>query len=335
MPWYRACALSIACNRDIAALSGAEIPSTPEPADLTIDLSGAGDWPLPRDDEHTHHRSAPNEAGAVFQVSQQPDGPYRFAYSDGIEFLVAVDARSVQGRWPAAMSCEDATEYLLGPILAFVLRLRGIICLHAAVIAAEDGCFAILAPAGHGKSTIAAACARRGWGILTEDLCAIERRDDRFWVVPSYPRIRLWPDAVAGLFGSADALPRITPDNPAWDKRYLDLTGDGFSFQATPLPLRAVYTHERRENAVPTFEPLSPADALVTLLTNVYTRWQLSRAQRAHEFELLHELADAVPAKRYQGPYGLEHVDGNAQELLGDCLRATVGAGRPPVGRGA
>jgi len=328
MLWYRAFALSIACTRDIAALAGTEIDPTPNDPDLTIDLSCADIW-LERDDgEHTHHRSTPNEVGAVFHVSQHPDGPYRFAYSDGIEFLVSSDGSSVKGRWPASMSCEDATEYLLGPIVAFVLRLRGVVCLHAAVIAAGDGCFAILAPAGHGKSTTAAACARRGWGILTEDLCAIEHCDVGFFVVPSYPRIRLWPDSVQGLFGAADALPRITPENAGWDKRYLDLTHDGYSFQTEPLPLRAVYTHERRENPSPTFEPLVPTEALVTLLANVYTRWQPDRGQRAQEFELLHRLAHEVPAKRYQGPYGLEHVERNAQELFRDCPRGDVTAGR-------
>lgn len=332
MPSYRAFGLRVSADCPLPALR--RLPSTERPADLTIELANASGWP----ERAPHERDCrpdsgdggpgdggrgdggPGEAAARFRITRAPDGPYRFVYPDGVEYLVSAAGDHVRGRWPSGMTLADAAEYLLGPVFALVLRLRGVVCLHASAIAAGDGCFAVLAPAGHGKSTSAAAAARRGWPIVTEDLLALAERSGELCAVPSYPRVRLWPDAVAGVFGSPDALPRITPSNPSWDKRYLDLDGNGYRFAQEPLPLRAIYTHERNADDVASFDRLPPAQAVVTLLANVYTRWRPDRRQRAFEFELLRRLADAVPVKRFRGPYGLEHIDANVAALRDDCL---------------
>ena len=72
------------------------------------------------------------------------------------------------------------------------------------------------------KSTLAAALATRGCAVISDDVVALSRIADEYVVHPGPPRIRLWPDSVRALYGSTDALPRLTP---AWDKRFLDLTG--------------------------------------------------------------------------------------------------------------
>lgn len=335
MPSYRAFGLRVHADCSLPALRAAALSDAP--ADLTIELAAAEDWPASSAHEtdcrpgrsfaangngaQIVRSAAGDEEPPGFRVTRDEDGRYRFVYPDGIEFLVDADGGHVRGRWPAGMTLADTAEYLLGPVFALALRLRGTVCLHASAIAAGDGCFAVLAPAGHGKSTSAAAAARRGWPIVTEDLLALAPRDDGFWALPSYPRVRLWPAAVAGIFGNADALPRLTPANPTWDKRYIDLDQNGYRFAHEPLPLRAIYTHERRAHDEPAFEPLAPARALVALLANVYTRWRPNRSQRAHEFDVLRRLAAAVPVKRFRGPYGLEHVDANVTALRDDCLR--------------
>jgi hypothetical protein len=322
MPSYRACGLLLASDVAIPSLVACDPVAKP---DVFIELGAGEPWPPQRGDEALCHDADAHDAAGRQRVTRAPGGEFRFAYGDGVEFLVSADGNRVRGHWPEHMTLEDAGEYLLGPILAFVLRRRGVICLHAAAVAAGDGCFAVIAPAGHGKSTTAAACAKRGWPIVTEDLLALRPRPGSCLAVPSYPRVRLWPDAVHGVFGAADALPRITPENPDWDKRYLDLTGDGYRFAREPLPLRVVYTHERDATDAPSFETLPPSEALVVLLANVYTRWQPERGQRAEEFDLLQELARTVPVKRYRGPYGLEHVDGNVAALYEDCRAVTAG----------
>lgn len=324
MPAYRAFGLVLEADREIPALSDVEA-SSHESADITVALTGPGPWDDLEPGESDWHESVPDDVGHVLRVTRFPSGGFRFAYTDGVEFVIAPGGSSVRARWPEGLTLEDTVEYLLGPVIAFILRMRGVVCLHASAVAAADGdrCFALMAPGGHGKSTTAAACARQGLGVLTEDILALKYRGGEFWATPAYPRVRLWPQAVDGLFGSPEALPRITPQNETWEKRYLDLNAPGFAYQHTPLPLGAIYTLECEEISPPTLEFLPAAEAFVTLIGNVYSLCRPTSAQRAREFAFLEGVARSVPVKRYRGRYGFEHLDDRCALLHADCLETT------------
>src|SRR5439155_24208272 len=84
---------------------------------------------------------------------------FKLHYSDGTEFIIDRKGTEVWCVWPDTLTLEDAVVYLLGPVLGFVLRLRGITCLHASAISVGDRAVVLLGPAGAGKSTTAAAFA--------------------------------------------------------------------------------------------------------------------------------------------------------------------------------
>jgi hypothetical protein len=98
-----------------------------------------------------------------------------------------------------------------------------------------------------------------GHAVLSDDIAALTDRDGAMHVQPAYPQIRLWPDSVAMLYGTPDALPPLTP---TWDKRALALTEPG-TFHQQPLPLRAVYLlAEPRDHAEPAIEDVGGAERL-------------------------------------------------------------------------
>ena len=159
-----------------------------------------------------------------------------FFYSDGVRFAVERRGHEVWGDWPENYTLEDACTYLLGPVIGFVLRLRGMTCLHASAVAVGQHAIALVGFPGAGKSTTAAAFARCGFSVIADDVVALAENGDKFLVQPGYPRVNLWPDSVRALFGSEEALPQITP---TWDKRYMALGENGLGFVANPLPLGA------------------------------------------------------------------------------------------------
>lgn len=220
-----------------------------------------------------------------------------FFYDDGVRFVVDRQGREVSADWPDSLTLEDACTYLLGPVLAFVLRLRGVTCLHASAVALEDRAVALFGLAGAGKSTTAAAFSLRGFPVLSDDVAVLADRGDRFLVQPGYPRVNLWPDSVRALFGAEDALPRITP---TWDKRYLALDGNGRRFQSSPLPLGAIYILEERASGLsnPVIEEVVGGEALMTLVANTYVNYLLDRDMRAREFDVLSRLLAGVPVRR-------------------------------------
>jgi len=205
----------------------------------------------------------------------------------------------------------------VGPVLGFLLRLRGTACLHASAIAIGDRVLAFVGGAGAGKSTTAAIFARRGYPVLSDDVVALVDRGNEFFVQPAYPRLCLWPDAVRSLYASPEALPRLTP---TWDKRYLDLTGNGYRFQQGSLPLAGIYFLGRREGgpAPPRVQPVAAGAGLMELVANSYVNYLLDRRMRAEEFDVLGRLAAHIPLRQVRAHEDPAHLEELSDVILYD-----------------
>ena len=254
---------------------------------------------------------------------------HHFHYSDQTQFVVDRSGSRIWATWSAATTLFDTFTYLLGPLLGFVLRQRGVICLHASLVAVDGQALALLGPVGSGKSTTAAALAQRGYAILSEDVAPVAQTVDGFVAHPGYFRIRLWPQSSAMLFGSEDYLPKLTP---LWDKCYLDLVEAGFRFHSQSLPLRAIYLLEARTDSAdaPTLQELLPRQGLVELIANTYMNKLLAPDQRAREFELLGKLVGAVALRRVTAHADPARLGQFCQMILNDfrqCLEAPAPVG--------
>ncbi len=225
-----------------------------------------------------------------------PSGLY-FRYSDDTAFLITDSGSEIWAEWRPPLTLEDTSTYLLGPMLGFVLRLRGVLNLHASVVEVDGQALGFMGAAGAGKSTLAAAFAQKGFPVLSDDILALDSCNSAFFARPGYPRLRLWPDSAKALFGAANALPRLTPN---WDKRYLALDAEPFRFTSKPRPLGAIYVLDDGAQAQPPspVEPMSARDAMLALLKENAQGMLLSNADRAWEFAQIAELVKRVPVKR-------------------------------------
>jgi hypothetical protein len=244
--------------------------------------------------------SSSNEADddPNLRVGMLPGGKYfGFFYGDGVRFAVERTGREVWADWPENYTLADACTYLIGPVMGFVLRLRGVTCLHASAVAVGEHSIVLAGTPGAGKSTTAAAFARCGFPVISDDVVALAEDAEGFLVQPGYPRLNLWPDSVGALFGSEEVLPRIAP---TWEKRYVLLGKNGFSFASRPLPLRAIYLLGAREKslAAPVIEQVAGSEALAGLVANTYVNYLLDRSMRSLEFDVLSRLAARIPIRR-------------------------------------
>jgi len=223
------------------------------------------------------------------------DGSFLFVYADGVQFLIQAAGGRVVGRMPPTATIADMATYLTGPVLGFLLRIRGVVSLHASVIEVADSAVAFVGDAGAGKSTTAAMFVQLGYKVITEDVAALSSEGGRLMVRPGCAKIALCPDAVSLLYGSSEALPHVSP---GWDKRRLDLTARG-AFSDRPLPLSAVYLLEPRRAApaAPCVSSISLRQAMVHLLGNIYGNQLLHEELRTSELDTIHHLAAAVPIK--------------------------------------
>ena len=308
---------------------------------FTLDRARAADLSDPAPDPATTHAS--------------PELLLRLAYADATTFWIRIEGSpsgasgnpgdptgptEIWAHWPPELTSEDTSTYFLGPVLGYLLRIRGQTVLHASAVglapvdapasgtSTPPGAVALVGPPGAGKSTTAAAFARRGHPILTEDACALEEPvagaaegnaapDAPFRVLPGYPLVRLWPHSVEILYGRPDALPLLTP---TWDKRYLPLGGTGV-FATEPLPLRAIFLLEEREDAddAPRVVSIAPAEGFMRMVANTYRNLVLAPDERVREFQTLNRLLRTTPVYRI-----IPHADPARLDDLLDLILETA-----------
>ena len=296
MVTYRFFALRLRCN--------CPIPGLPRAADAgAVDIEiwlQSQSWPTTAFGASRavwYPSASRTAADPVVTVWKLADGGFfEMCYDDGTEFLLDEAGARIWCTWPDSLTLEDACTYLLGPVLGFALRLRGITCLHASGIEVERQAVAFVGPGGAGKSTAAAVFAESGFAILSDDVVALSDRGSAILAQPAVPRLGLWPDSVEAVFGSPELLPRQTPN---WDKRYLDLTQGRYRFQEEPLPLKAIYVIGSRDAAAraPFVDRLRPSVGLTRLIQNTYVNYLLDRTMRAHDFDVLARLVSHVPVR--------------------------------------
>jgi hypothetical protein len=217
------------------------------------------------------------------------------AYSDATEFWLDRKGAAIWALWSERSSLENAISYLLGPVLGLMLRLRGIVCLHASAVAFDHHCVAFVGSAGAGKSTTAAAFAKLGRSIVSDDIVGLVERDGIFHVLPAYPHLCLWPESVTMLYGSPDVLPQLLHD---WEKRQLALGESGTRFEDRTLPLGAIYIlGERRPDTAPVVGAIAEREVLLSLVANTYATNLIDRTMRGEEFALLSRLISNVPVR--------------------------------------
>jgi len=253
------------------------------------------------------------EGNPPLRIWRATDGTYlRLAYFDGTQFWLDQKGSHVWATWSDNLTAEDAASYLLGPVLGLLLRLRGMTCLHASAMVIGECAVAFVGPAGAGKSTTAAALARRGHAVLSDDVATLAENNGSFFVYPGYPYLSLWPESMESLYGSAEAFPRFSQN---YQKRCLSLKKNELLFEERPIPLAAVYIlSERRCDPAPILVDMSPQTAFFALIANTFATNVLDGPARAKEFELLGRLVPRVAVRRL-------HAHEEARRLPDLCER--------------
>lgn len=149
---------------------------------------------------------------------------------------------------------------VLGPLFSMLLRQRGFLVLHASSVAIDGVAVAFMTHSGGGKSTMADAFHSQGYSLLTDDVMAIDLSGEQPMVIPSFPQVKLLPDAATAIGHDIDSLPLLHPDSP----KFAHQLSNGFL--QTPLPLKQLFVLEMG----PKLEivPLSPQESFVEMVRN-------------------------------------------------------------------
>ncbi|MEY2880518.1 MAG: hypothetical protein RLZZ15_2898, partial [Verrucomicrobiota bacterium] len=250
-------------------------------------------------------------------------GTARFLATTGREILVQ----------PTAGADEAAVRmYLLCSPVAGLLHQRGVLPLHASVVATPRGAVAFAGRSGSGKSTLAAFLQGRGFSVVADDVAAITfDAAGRHAVVAPGPReFKLAPDALAALGVAPEHTRQL---GAGLTKRGVPITrGAG----EAALPLVRIYVLAAAHGAhgphgadgAPgagefAFEALAGAERCGWLIQDTYRVQYLPGlgVQHAH-LRAVARVAEHVPLVRVRRPAGREfHLEELADRVLADLAR--------------
>jgi hypothetical protein len=174
----------------------------------------------------------------------------------------------------------DIRAYLLSPIFSTLCHQAGMYSLHASSIRVGDGVAAFLGHSGAGKSTLAAFLDRRGYTVVSDDICLLDPRSRagapqsaeiqsaETLVVPVAPALKLWRSALEQLGTPPESLPQVFSQE---DKYRLPIHRSGSIDH--PLPLRQLYFLEwtgpdapNQPDAPATFTAIEGVHAITRLM---------------------------------------------------------------------
>lgn len=193
---------------------------------------------------------------------------------------------------------------LLGSISAVLLYQRGLLVLHASAVALKSGgAVAFLGEKGMGKSTMSAMLYGRGHQLISDDIVALDMRQQPPTLLSGYPYFKLWPDAaITSLGDDPESLPRVAS---MYEKRSRFIKE---RFAAEPVTLQALYILGEGPDIAITQLPLQAA--ISDLIANSYVarfgRQLLHGEAAAKHLQQCVQLINQVPVCSLKRPRSLE-----------------------------
>jgi hypothetical protein len=251
----------------LALASEVALPGVPEAAGAVADLV-----------VESHARPlGPRRPRAVRRI-RLPDGRTGFTvgragsralvrFGELADFLVSEDGRVIGCARRRHGDARVVAHLLLAQVVPLALSRQGRVVLHASAVETPRGAVAFLGASGCGKSTLGASFVREAFPLLADDGLLLTEHRGALAGVPSYPEIRLWPDAYAA-FSSGGGARRLVR------KRRLRAGSGRWPFGIGPVPMSRLYVLGHRAVAEGdhgvAIEPLTRREAFVELVRHSF-----------------------------------------------------------------
>jgi len=315
---YRAYGYILSCSAPLHELEQSPVPAVSEPADLHILFSSA--------DEHipsptSWYLTVSLTDGTPWLHCARIDTSYIVEFPNLATFVFAPSDNLIRCIPYQQTPSHTLHHLLLDQVLPLVLNHQGKEVLHGAAVATPYGACAFVGRTGSGKSTLAASFLESGYSVLTDDCVVLDACGKDIVIVPTYPGLRLWDDAIAALFEARGSYAPVTHYNPK--QRFTD-TASTMAFCPSTTPLAGIYVLDADETeqvtSVSTVERplLTKRKALMSLLSLAFKLDIEDQDRLAREFDFLHHLVTQVPVRRLVIPDSFQALPNIRADILHD-----------------
>jgi hypothetical protein len=247
--------------------------------------------------------SLPNtkHAGTLVEITPEEyllriPGTARYYVAHGREIRVEIE--------PGAPIANVST-YLLGSVFGVLCHQNGLLPLHASAVATGEYVTAFLGESGAGKSTLAACLQRRGYPIVSDDICLLDPAAEPPRVIPVAGWLKLWRQS----FDHLGEIPKEQHRVYSTDDKYrlfLPVT------DVSARSLRRIFVLEKSptEGADPTLSRLTTPEAVAALMDQTYVAYvPMLMGEQARIFRQCAHVFQHAEAFRLTIPWSLDRID--------------------------
>lgn len=256
-------------------------------------------------------------ADVVIRLGDTPVGPYKATPSEEVRryknlgsFYIFNGREIVISLIPGADSGMLRLA-LTGSGMAYLMRQRGWLPLHASGVLIDGEAALFLGESGAGKSTTAAAFHRRGHTVITDNIGAVRLEDQSFYVCPAWPWIRLLGDS-RSILGDSGMTAEF-----GLDKHNFTLAP---SLPDRSIPLRRIYVLNFGSQLRVDEIPALPAVALLSMHSFSVRRGMDPEALGIHMRDCT-SIAGLTPVRRLTRPCSLGGLPSMVQTVEEDLKR--------------
>jgi hypothetical protein len=175
----------------------------------------------------------------------------------------------------------------------------GRLVLHASSISLNEEAIVFLGASGLGKSSLAGSFCQSGSPLLTDDFLLVEQKAGIFCGSPSYPALRLWPEALSAVMQPQAEARQMAHYS---EKKWLSLRQAKLPFAYRTIPLKQLYLlapggSMKNEPAVQ-IEPVALPEAILELTQCLFRLDPHDKEKYREEFLLLGQMVSSVQVFR-------------------------------------
>lgn len=254
------------------------------------------------------------QAGTLAQITPTEylldiPGTARYYVANGRDVRVAIE--------PGAPIANVST-YLLGSVFGVLCHQNGLLPLHASAILfrgqkpetnssgdAADPVTAFLGESGAGKSTLAACLQRRGYAIVSDDICLLDPVAEPPRVIPVAGWLKLWRQTFDHIGEIPEERHRVYSTDDKF--RLLLPATDG-----APRMLRRVVVLEKADgpDSALALSRLSTPEAVAALMEQTYVSYvPMLMGHQARVFRQCARVFQYAEAFRLRVPWSLQRID--------------------------
>jgi hypothetical protein len=214
---------------------------------------------------------------------------------------------------------DEIRVFLLGSVLGYLCHQRGFFPLHASCVVVNGKAAAFCGPTGSGKSTAAVHLVLRGHRLVADDICVIDAKAaEGPRVLPTFPRLKLSQDTLAGLKIPSHALMQ---DPPGKENKYHYISAD--DFPTAPVPLGGIFLLRTVGPSMPeeSVQLSRPVERIAALSAEVFRPRAGAALGRTHSLLVAQAaIAGSTPIWRVARRFNLSNIHrwlGQIEALLG------------------